>query len=168
MAVVRTHSPTHSSTALLSHLARIAQAHTETSLGALGLRPRHLVTLTLLAEIAPATQQALAQRLAIDRTNLVGLLNELESAGLLARRRDAADRRRHIVELTEAGRETLDRAERALEAAEAEVLGALSGVERCQLYELLQRAAAGQAPDCEAAAGVRDDIAHVCVVDDPA
>ena len=38
---------------------------------------------------------------------MVGLLNELESSGLVTRRRATEDRRRHIVELTNEGRETL-------------------------------------------------------------
>ena len=45
-------------------------------------------------------QQELATELGVDRTNLVGLLNELEAEGLILRRRAAEDRRRHIVELT--------------------------------------------------------------------
>lgn len=160
-------APLHSSTALLDHLARISRAHTEATLGALGLRPRHLVTLTVLRQHAPATQQALAQQLAIDRTNLVGLLNELESAGLLARRRSEADRRRHIVELTPAGERTLDRAERAIEAAEAELLQGLSEQERGTLYELLQRATAGHLLDCAGAAGLHSDAA-ACIEADNA
>lgn len=133
-------APSHSSTALLDHLARISRAHTEATLGALGLRPRHLVTLTVLRQHAPATQQALAQQLAIDRTNLVGLLNELENDGLIERRRAPEDRRRHTVVLTEDGRERLARAEFALAAAEDIVLANLTAKQRDTLYELLAKA----------------------------
>lgn len=153
-------SATHSSTALLDHLARISRAHTEASLEQLGLRPRQLVALTLLRETGPATQQALASAISIDRTNLVGLLNELESAGYLARRRAAEDRRRHIVELTPQGTRKLDEAESALARAEAELLHGLDERERQTLFELLQRATAGHVVDCTAAA---HDRATACI-----
>src|SRR5664279_2485131 len=70
------------------------RASAESALAPLGLRPRHLVTLTLLRDHTEGTQQALSTRLQIDRTNLVGLLNDLESWGLIERRRSDADRRR--------------------------------------------------------------------------
>src|ERR1700733_10499693 len=100
---------THRSSALLSHLARLIRMRSESELEPLGLRPRHLVALTVLrASGGVAGQQELAAELQVDRTNLVGLLNELEAEGLLLRRRASADRRRHIVELTDDGGERLD------------------------------------------------------------
>lgn len=164
MATTPAHSAIHSSTALLGHLARISQAHTEASLEQVGLRPRQLVTLTLLREAGPSTQQSLASAIAIDRTNLVGLLNELETAGLVRRRRSEQDRRRHIVELTPAGERKLRAAEEALARAEAELLHGLDERERQTLYELLQRATAGHVVDCGEAAR---DRAAACVEDDP-
>ena len=95
----------HRSSALLNHLARLIRMRSEAELEPLGLRPRHLVALTVLRENGGvAGQQELAAELQMDRTNLVGLLNELEAEGLILRRRAAADRRRHIVELTAGGR----------------------------------------------------------------
>jgi DNA-binding MarR family transcriptional regulator len=144
---------THRSSALLSHLARLIRMASQAELEPLGLRPRHLVALTVLRENGGvAGQQELASELQVDRTNLVGLLNELEAEGLILRRRSAEDRRRHIVELTAEGGERLAAAETAIGAAEDEVLGALSDRQREQLFELLQRASAGRAPDCAAAA----------------
>jgi DNA-binding MarR family transcriptional regulator len=112
----------------------------EAALEPLGLRARHLVALTVLRNQRGSTQQALATTLRIDRTNLVGLLNELEADGLIARRRSSEDRRRHIVELTAAGARQLADAEFALAAAEGEVLGALDPAQRELLYGLLQQA----------------------------
>ena len=54
------------------------------------------------------------------------LLNELEAAEHVERRRDALDRRRHLVHITAAGRRALERAERAQESVEDEVLAALT------------------------------------------
>jgi DNA-binding MarR family transcriptional regulator len=79
----------------------------------------------------------------MDANNVVLLLNELEDRGNIARRRDPADRRRHRVELTAAGRHALHRAERAQESIEDEVLGALDSEERAILWRLLTRALYG-------------------------
>jgi DNA-binding MarR family transcriptional regulator len=130
----------------------------ESALAPLGLRPRHLVALTVLRDHGEGTQQGLAAALQIDRTNLVGLLNDLETAGLIERRRDVDDRRRHIVELTAAGGTRLREAECALAAAENEVLGALDTAQRELLYQLLQQATAGHVVDCSAA-GAADVVA---------
>jgi DNA-binding MarR family transcriptional regulator len=147
----------HRSSALLSHLARLIRMASEQELEPLGLRPRHLVALTVMRETGGVTgQQELAAELGVDRTNLVGLLNELEAEGLILRRRAPQDRRRHIVELTAAGEERLAAAEAAIGAAEDEILGALSDRQREQLFDLLQQASAGRTPDCAGAAAERE------------
>lgn len=122
--------------------------HGERVLDPLGLRPRHLVALTVLRERSGMTQQALSATLMVDRANIVGLLNDLEGAGFVERIRSAQDRRRHFVQLTEAGMSRLAAAECALAGAEDEVLSALDPVQREQLYVLLQRATAADDADC--------------------
>jgi len=149
--------PTHGSSALLDHLARLSRLRSEAALAPLGLRPRHLVALTVLRDHDRSTQQSLAQVLHIDSTNLVGLLNELEERRLIARRRAADDRRRHIVELTDEGLRLLEEAECTLAAAEDELLGGLDSEERETLYRILQRATASHALDCGAAAAESDE-----------
>src|SRR3984893_17017462 len=103
---------------------------TYAALAPLGLRSRHLVALTVLREGGGSTQQALSTTLQIDRTNLVGLLNELEADKLIERRRSISDRRRHIVEITAAGTDLLAQVEVALAAVEDEVLGGLDDEQR--------------------------------------
>jgi DNA-binding MarR family transcriptional regulator len=146
-----TTSETHRSSALLDHLARLSRARNEAALASFGLRPRHLVALTLLRDHGDATQQSLATTLQIDRTNLVGLLNDLESAGLVLRRRTDEDRRRHAVTLTGAGHARLCELEHALAAAEDDVFSALDDAQREALYRLLQQATAGHVMSCGAA-----------------
>lgn len=136
----------YQSLALLDHLSRVARREADTAPDPGGLRPRHLVALTLLRDHGAATQQALSEALRLDPSNLVGLLNDLETRGLVTRRRDPDDRRRHIVELAAEGLVTLHAAERRLAAVEDRVLGALSVDERCTLHALLIRAAGGQLP----------------------
>ncbi|HEX4466445.1 MAG TPA: MarR family winged helix-turn-helix transcriptional regulator [Solirubrobacteraceae bacterium] len=152
----------HRSSALLDHLARLTRLRAESALAPLGLRPRHLVALTVLREHGSPTQQALAAALQTDRTNLIGLLNELETDGLILRRRSTEDRRRHFVELTGDGAKRLAEAEAALAAAEDEVLGALDAEQRESLYQLLAQATSSHAVDCAGAAAAEEPPADGC------
>ena len=158
--------PPHRSAALLDHLARLMRVRAESALAPVGLRPRHLIALTVLRDHGGSTQQALSTTLQIDRTNLVGLLNDLEREGLIARRRSPEDRRRHIVELTDVGARRLAKAEFALAAVEDEVLCSLDVGERELLYRLLQRATGGHVVDCAAALGEAGTVADA--LPDPA
>ena len=126
--------------ALLDQVGRQLRMHSLPALDSLGIRPRHLLTLTVLRDLGGSSQADLSALLQIDRTNLVGLLNELESEGWIERRRSPEDRRRHVVELTKDGREALSRAEFALAAVEDEVLAALDTEQREALYQLLVQA----------------------------
>jgi len=152
MASLDTTAAQHQSLALVDHLSRVGRRRSEEALAPFGLRTRHLVTLTLLRDHGPATQQSLAASLRIDPTNLVGLLNTLEEDGRVVRRRDPEDRRRHIVELSASGAQVLQRAECALAAVQDEVFAALDDAERLQLYALLLRATGGHVPSCSEAA----------------
>jgi DNA-binding MarR family transcriptional regulator len=143
---------TRNSFALLDHLARLGRRAAETAAPPDGLRPRHLVLLTLLRDHGAANQHGLAEALGLDPSNVVGLLNDLEDRHLVTRRRDPADRRRHIVELSERGLSELGAAERRLACVEDEVFRALSAEERAHLHELLLRAAGGRMPSCHNAA----------------
>jgi DNA-binding MarR family transcriptional regulator len=95
------------------------------------------------------SQQALADRVGVDPTKLVGLLNALEGRNLVLRRRDPADRRRHIVENSNEGEARLDAALAAAAAIEDELLVALDAEQRAQLRDLLVLAAeSGLADSC--------------------
>lgn len=152
----------HRSSALLDHLARLTRLRTASALAPLGLRPRHLVVLTVLRDHGSPTQQALAATLHTDRTNLIGLLNELEREDLILRRRSSDDARRHIVELTDDGEKRLSEAEAALSAAEDEVLSALDTDQREMLYSLLQQATTSHVLDCAAVAAAAEASEDDC------
>ena len=109
----------------------------------LGMRLRQFMVLSALDRESPRRQQDLCEVLMLDANNCVLLLNELEDAGWTERRRDSADRRRHVVDLTPEGRRALERARRAQEALEAQILGALDEDERTQLRALLTKANLG-------------------------
>jgi DNA-binding MarR family transcriptional regulator len=134
---------------LLDHLARVGRRAAEASTPG-GLRPRHLHALGILSERGSLSQQSLGEVLSLDPSNVVGLLNELEERGLITRRRDPADRRRHIVELSTTGEEALAAAYVQLGLVEDGLLAALSAEERAALYHLLVRAAGTESPPCDA------------------
>jgi DNA-binding MarR family transcriptional regulator len=134
---------------LLEHLARVGRRAFEGTLEPGGLRPRHLIALKLLSEQGPASQQALADSLSLDPSNVVGLLNELEERQLITRRRDSADRRRHIVELSPRGGSELCNAYERLRRVDDDLLSALRTKERAMLYDLLVRAVGANTPPCD-------------------
>jgi DNA-binding MarR family transcriptional regulator len=133
---------------LLDHLARVGRRAAEVSMSPGGLRPRHLHALGILNERGSFTQQSLGEVLSLDPSNVVGLLNELEARGLVIRRRDPADRRRHIVEISAAGEGELAAAYLRLALVEEELLAALNVEERATLHQLLVRAAGTASPPC--------------------
>ena len=99
--------------------------------------------LSYLREVETTSQQALGDMLCVDANTLVLLLNELEAAGHATRERDPSDRRRHIVQLTPAGRVALRKAEHGMESVEEDVFGALSDDERATLCKLLDKTLEG-------------------------
>jgi MarR family transcriptional regulator, lower aerobic nicotinate degradation pathway regulator len=146
MATTAKQAAAHQSLALLNHLSRVARREADAVLDRGGLRPRHLVALTLLRDHGAVGQQGLAEALRLDPSNLVGLLNELEQRHLISRTRDPSDRRRHIVQLAPEGHAALLDTEQRLACVEDRVLGALSAQERDTLHALLLRAAGDQLP----------------------
>lgn len=123
---------------LLKHAQlRMAELTTK-ALTPFGIDGRELAVLLVLAGHEPASQQQAAQRLGIDRTTMVALLDNLEAKGLVARHPHAEDRRRNVVELTGAGQHTLRRAARASDDAEREFLAPLSPQAAQQLRNSLQ------------------------------
>jgi DNA-binding MarR family transcriptional regulator len=125
---------------LLVKLGRALQHGLNDALRPSELMPRHLQVLDELRQ-GPMSQQALADRVGVDPTKLVGLLNDLEGRHLVLRRRDPVDRRRHIVENSREGQVRVDAFLAAAAAVEDELLGELDGEQRTQLRELLMLAA---------------------------
>ena len=136
---------------LIDHLARVGRRASDACMSAGCLRPRHMIALKLLGERGPMTQHAVGIALSLDPSNVVGLLNELEERGLITRRRDPADRRRHIVELSAAGSGELAQTFSQLGVVEDELFKSLTADERATLYGLLSRAVEAVAPGCEPA-----------------
>jgi DNA-binding MarR family transcriptional regulator len=107
----------------------------------LGLRPPHFGVLNLVAAGPVRTQQELCSQSMIDPSSMVAVLDELEQLGLLERRRDPADRRKHAVHLTAKGKRMLERARGVAADFINELLEPLSERERETLRRLLRKLA---------------------------
>lgn len=115
------------------------QLHRRSTEELLGMRLKPYMALGYIRDHPGATQQELESAMVMDANGVVLLLNELEAAGYSIRRRDPQDRRRHIVEITASGRHAVQRADKARESLEDEVLADLSADERATLRRLVQR-----------------------------
>lgn len=123
---------------LFKHAQERMQELNAEALAPFGIDPRELGILLVIASHEPGSQQQAAQRLGIDRTSMVARIDALEVKGLVSRHPHAEDRRRNVVDLTDAGRDTVRRANAASERAEAALLASLSQQEGDQLREALQ------------------------------
>jgi DNA-binding MarR family transcriptional regulator len=115
-----------------------ARAIAEPALAPLGLSPKGFGALTILVQEGPMSQQRLGARQGVDRTTTVAVVDELERAGLVERRRDSRDRRAYSLQATPKGRRVLKRAAEATRRAEDEFLAPLPAADRRRLKELLR------------------------------
>lgn len=113
-------------------MRRLRAAHIEHKLS-----PRQFHLLGLLHDRGAMPQRELGTLMDVDPSILVTLLNPLEADGYLSRARDAADRRRHVITLTPAGEQQLERAAQAQRDAEDELFASLTDTQREQLRRLL-------------------------------
>jgi len=137
-----------SSLFLLKRLGMTAKERSFAAYEQLGLHPYHHAILAVLDEGTRETQGEIADSLGYDRGQLVGLLDELEAAGLVERRRDPSDRRRHVVQMTAAGRKTLAKLRALSQQIEEEFLAPLDERERKVLHSLLLELAEEHVPTC--------------------
>jgi DNA-binding MarR family transcriptional regulator len=108
-----------------AHLRR--RGRFEELLRAAGIGPADFGTLATIAEIGPLSQQQVAEQLSLTGTAVVQIVDRLEADGLVKRGRNPSDRRSYALELTPKGKDTLERAQTALEQSNAELADTLGG-----------------------------------------
>ena len=122
---------------LLLKIGKAAERRFANALRPSGLTPRHLGVL-FEVQACPTSQQALIETVGVDPSKLVGLLNDLEAEGLIVRKRDPQDRRRHIVEVSAKGSARLVDAKKIAAKVEEELLAGLDAAQREELLVLAQ------------------------------
>jgi DNA-binding MarR family transcriptional regulator len=142
---------------LMARLGRAVTRQYRAALTPSGLKPREMPVLLALSEEGAMSQQALGTTLDMDASNLVVLLNELETARLISRRRDPDDRRRHLVEISARGRKLVCEVERAATRIDEEFFAVLDDDERLLLRDLLARVAQSAGVASRAPSGADDD-----------
>ncbi|WLQ45140.1 MarR family winged helix-turn-helix transcriptional regulator [Streptomyces laculatispora] len=126
-------------TYLMSRTGKVARGRLADRLAERGLRLWHMSVLAALVDFGPHVQRELAVRLAIDRSDIVKIVDDLAVAGLVERARDTTDRRRVTVTAGPAGRTLLDRLHAEALAVQDDLLAPLTTVERRRLAALLRR-----------------------------
>jgi DNA-binding MarR family transcriptional regulator len=113
----------------------------ERELGDEGIRSKHAQILVVIDAEGPMSQRALGRRLRIDKSPMVGLLDDLERLELAERRRGDSDRRVQAIHLTQKGRAVLERVRRLADDENERTFGVLDDDERSLLNDLLLRVA---------------------------
>jgi DNA-binding MarR family transcriptional regulator len=124
---------------LINQVALPANRLVAERLASVGARRYHYALLAALDELGPQSQAEFSRRTAIDRSDMVEIVNELTEQGLVDRSPDATDGRRNVITITTAGRRHLRKLDRLLAGAQDQLLGPLSAHERDELVALLVR-----------------------------
>jgi MarR family transcriptional regulator, transcriptional regulator for hemolysin len=132
----------------LTHATRtISRAFDDALAAAGGSLPVWLVLVNLKMR-SVASQRELAEAMGIRDATLTHHLNAMETAGLITRRRDPANRRIHVVELTQEGESSFQRLRLAASEFDARLRQGVTEREIADLGDLLDRLAANvAAPD---------------------
>ena len=104
-----------------------------------GFRPGCIGVLRVVAAREPVSQREVSEALLLDPSDLVTLVDILEGAGLVERRRDPTDRRRYALEVTPRGQLAVVRLREISQETNEELLAPLDDRERAQLAELIGR-----------------------------
>lgn len=127
---------------LLSQLGSYIAGEFKDKLAPLGVHPRVTAVLLVLAGADGQSQRQLSQRLGLHRNVMVGLIDTMESQGLVERRPHPQDRRAFAITLTDRARELLPALEQRSGEVETEVTAVLDAAERTALLGMLQRVSA--------------------------
>lgn len=116
---------------------RLAPEFGDTAGGQGASGARDFQILDALSAPAAYSQQDLGERLGINRTTMVKLIDRLEQAGHVTRARNPGDRRSYVLALTDDGRSAVKAMEPAMAAGDDRLTAALTRAERDRLDTLL-------------------------------
>ncbi|MGC8461418.1 MAG: MarR family winged helix-turn-helix transcriptional regulator [Candidatus Dormibacteria bacterium] len=123
----------------LKHVQARFQSIQRDALTPLELNGQLLAVLIVADSHAPELQQRIGERLNVDRTTMVALIDNLEVAGFVERRSDSRDRRGRYVHVTPKGKKAISEGLEASTLAESLFLAPLSPTERETFREMLAK-----------------------------
>jgi len=88
---------------------------------------------------APLTQNEISEQLLVDKSNITGMIDRMEKAGLLRRAEAPHDRRCHHIELTGAGHEIIDKVEQPYRDYIRELMNIFSTEEIAAITNYMER-----------------------------
>ena len=134
-------SLTHWPGYLASFISEHATERFERALADERIRSKHATVLAVIDSEGPMSQRALCRRLRIDKSPMVGLVDDLERLGLAERRRSDADRRIQAIHLTDKGRDAVAHVMEIAAFENDRTFGVLDDEQRAQLHDLLLQVA---------------------------
>ena len=126
---------------LLAFIAERATERFERALADQRIRTKHASVLAIIDAEGPMSQRELCRRLRIDKSPMVGLVDDLEHLKFAERRRDGNDRRIQAIHLTDRGRDAVARIIELADEENERTFGVLDADERAQLHSLLLQVA---------------------------
>ncbi len=123
----------------LRRITRALDLHSRQLAGSFGLTGPQLVCLRALDALGPLTPSQLARHVDLSQATVTGIIDRLEASGLVARARNADDRRRVTVRLTDPGNELVKKAPSPLQDRFLVQLAGLPEAEQEQLLAALTR-----------------------------
>jgi DNA-binding MarR family transcriptional regulator len=124
---------------LLSVLGTASSQRWQRHMHDLGLDPREVVVLRMVAADPGRSQRSLAPALRVRATHLVAVIDAVQDKGLLQRRPNPEDRRAHALYLTTKGQKTLNQVMKVSRRHEDELTQGLAPEDRQTLERLLAR-----------------------------
>lgn len=115
------------------------RSHLDAILRPSGVTALQYTALTVLRRRSGLTSAELARNSFVATQSMADLVGALERQGLIGRRRDPADRRRMVIDLTDRGRRVLDEHDDAVMSLEESMVEGLSNTEVTALRNALNR-----------------------------
>jgi DNA-binding MarR family transcriptional regulator len=124
---------------LLNKAAQKVREFYEEQLRPLGLNGKDYGVMVVLEEKGSISQHEIGMCIYIDRTTMVGIIDNLEKRGLVERKEHPTDRRSHSIYLTPKGKDTLSKAHHLGIQVEKRFLNCLGVKEQKEFLRLLKQ-----------------------------
>jgi DNA-binding MarR family transcriptional regulator len=152
---------THRVAQMLAQMGALAAGRFANRIAELDVTPAHAAVLRVVATEPGRSQQSLSVILSMPPARLTGLLDDLETRGLIERRRHEKDHRLFALFLTASGQQFMGRLAAAGAEHERDITGVLEDDERRQLGVILEKLAVSHGMTTGPAFGQRNSVSRL-------